>query len=132
MSCRTLGRGNRDQIRMRGDVRANDLFGAGNRVGLSGSIHRVGFDQRLLAGGRRVGTVVNRGDWTRRNARAAIDTLVWVDVQHRGLLELRLVLPRMDAVHRAHIDARCIFRADAGIGDDERHSVELTQKRASL
>jgi hypothetical protein len=44
-----------------------------------------------------------------------------VDEEHRRLLELGLILPGMDAVNRADVNAGGVFGADAGVGDDEGH-----------
>ncbi len=38
--------------------------------------------------------------------------------------ELRFVLARVDAVHRADVHARSVLGIDAGVGDDERHARE--------
>src|SRR5258708_23427515 len=52
-------------------------------------------------------------DGALRFARAAIDALVRVDVQHVG--------PLVDAIHRAHVYTRAIFDVDARLGDHIRH-----------
>src|SRR5258708_17216944 len=52
-------------------------------------------------------------DGALRFARAAIDALVRVDVQHVG--------PLVDAIHGAHVDTRAIFDVDARLGDHIRH-----------
>ena len=72
-----------------------------------------------------VGRFVERKDCfngTRRHAGAAVDALVGVNEQHFGRGELRLVLARVNTVHRADVDARSIFRADAGFGNDVGHA----------
>src|ERR1043165_1420449 len=62
------------------------------------------------------------------HAQAAVDARVRVDVQHLRRLELRLVLGRMDAVHRADIHAGNILGADAGFSDDVRHERSLGEQ----
>ena len=57
-----------------------------------------------------------------RHAGAAVDAFVGVDVEHLGRIERGLVFARMDAVHRADVDAGGIFRFNARVGDDEWHS----------
>src|SRR5258708_29778113 len=52
-------------------------------------------------------------DGALRFARAAIDALVRVDVQHVG--------PLVDAIHRAHVYTRAIFDVDARLGEHIRH-----------
>src|SRR5262245_48284835 len=63
----------------------------------------------------------DRLDGTGRHARAAVDALVGVDVQHLRRVERRLVLPRVDTVHGTDVHARGILRSDAGLADDIRH-----------
>src|SRR5215471_6080497 len=58
---------------------------------------------------------------TGRHAGAAVDALVGMDVEHVGRGERRLVLARMDAVHRTDIHTRGILRPDTGLADDIRH-----------
>src|SRR5580765_8419204 len=65
-------------------------------------------------------------DGTRRNASAAVDALVGMDVEHLRRLELRLVLPRMNAIHGAHIDTCRVLRANARFSDDIRHASLLS------
>jgi hypothetical protein len=55
-----------------------------------------------------------------------------MDVEDRRLLELGLVLARVNAVHRANVHARCVFGVDARVGNDKGHFVELTQKMQGL
>ena len=57
-----------------------------------------------------------------RHAGAAVDALVGMDVEHLGGFERRLVLARVNAVHRTHIDARAVFRADTRFSDDVSQS----------
>src|SRR5690606_15146061 len=64
------------------------------------------------------------------HAGAAVDALVRMDVQEGCRLELGLVLAGMDAVDRADVDAGCIFRTNAGLGDDVGHSL-LRSRRAA-
>src|SRR5678809_1173932 len=49
-----------------------------------------------------------------RLARAAVDALIRVDVEHR--------LALVDAVHGADLDAGLVLHVDAGLSDDIRHS----------
>src|SRR5258707_7397709 len=62
------------------------------------------------------------GHWTHRNACAAIDAFRGMDVKLRFRGEFRLILARMNAVHRADIHAGGVFCADAGLGDHVSHS----------
>ena len=61
---------------------------------------------------------VDRTDW---GARSAIDTLYWIDKEHRDGSKIRLILSRMDALNRADINACGIFYSDARLCDDIRH-----------
>src|SRR5712664_3855673 len=54
-----------------------------------------------------------------RLARAAVDALVGMDVEH--------VLPFVDAVDRAYLDARLVLHVDARLGDDVRHSASRSR-----
>src|SRR5262245_62241873 len=72
----------------------------------------------------RVDAFIDGRDRARRHAGAAIDALIRMDVQHRRLRELGLVLARVDAVHRADVDAGGVLRFNARVGDDERHARE--------
>jgi hypothetical protein len=63
----------------------------------------------------------DRGDGTSGLAGAAIDALVGIDIELDGLGESRFVFARMDAVHRADVDACSVFGVDAGFGNDIRH-----------
>src|SRR5215510_6643076 len=65
----------------------------------------------------------DRFHWTGRHARAAVDALVGMDVEHLGRGECRLVLARMDAVHGTDVHARGILRPDTGLADDIRHGI---------
>jgi hypothetical protein len=82
---------------------------------------RVGFDQRFLALGGRFGAVVDGGDRACGHARATVDALFRMDVEHPGRFEFRFVLARVDAVDGAHVHAGAVLRIDARVGDDERH-----------
>jgi hypothetical protein len=79
----------------------------------------------LLRARSRIRAVVDGCHRTSRHAAPAIDALVRMDVEHRARRELGFVLARMDAVDGANVDAGGIFRADARVGDDERHDREL-------
>ena len=96
------------------------------------AIRRVRLDEPLLAGRRRLLAVVDSGHRTGGHARPAVDTFFGMDVKNARCFELRFVLPRMDAVHRADVHAGGVLRINARVGDDERHSGELTQKAAGL
>src|SRR5436190_246196 len=55
------------------------------------------------------------------DAGVAVDAFLGVDVQLLDVVVVRLVGRRMDAVDRAHLDARVVLRANAGLGDDVGH-----------
>src|ERR1051325_6278866 len=114
--------GDRHDVGMRGDVRLDDFLGARHRIGVAVAIDRVRLDEIFLMGGRRINALVDRRHRTRRNARAAVDALFRMDVEHRRLREFRFVLAGMDAIDRTHVHARGVFRLDTGISDDERHA----------
>src|SRR5206468_12077193 len=78
--------------------------------------------QILLVRRRGADALVDRGRRARGHAGAAVDTFFRMDVEHGRLGELPFVLPRVDAVDGADVDAGGVFRFNAGIGDDERHS----------
>jgi hypothetical protein len=59
----------------------------------------------------------DRLDRARRLARSAVDADVRVDVQQRLLLEIRLVLARVDAVDRADLDAGGVLGVDARLSN---------------
>ena len=67
-------------------------------------------------------------DRARRNAGAAVDALVWMNIEHLGRLKRLLVLPRMDTVHRTDIDAGGILGADAWLANDIRHCPHCTAR----
>src|SRR3989304_2999804 len=67
----------------------------------------------------------DRLDRTRRDARAAVDAFVGVNVQHFGGREIRLVLARMNAIDGAHVNAGGVLRSDAGFADN------VSQRRSS-
>src|SRR5438105_9852397 len=60
----------------------------------------------------------NRGDRACGLAVAALDADVRIDVKHLGRLDLLLVLARVKAVARAHVDAGRVLGPDARLGDD--------------
>jgi hypothetical protein len=64
---------------------------------------------------------VNRIGGAGRNAGAAVDTALGVDIHLRGGFKLWLIRLRMDAVSRANFDAKRIFGAVIGnyVGHDE-------------
>src|SRR4029079_565159 len=65
----------------------------------------------------------------RRHAGAAIDALVRLDEEHLGGFEGRLVLARMNAVDRTHVDAGRVLRADAGFRDYVSHRSSSAARR---
>src|SRR5438445_13634015 len=67
----------------------------------------------------------NRFHGARRHARAAVDALVGMNVEHLSRGEGRLVFPRMDTINRTDVDARGILGPDAGFADDVRHQPPL-------
>src|SRR5262249_34211991 len=120
----TLRRGNRHEVGLRGDMRLDDGLRLRYRVGIAVTIDRVGLDEILLIRGRGVDALVDSGDRARRHTRATIDALFRMDVEHRRLREFRLVLARVDAIHRADVHAGGVLGFDARVGDDERHARE--------
>ena len=121
VSRSSLGRGDVNQLGMRGDVFSDDRLGLRHRISIAGAEDCVGVDEILLVCGGRVGAVVNRGDGTRGDAGATIDALFGMNEEHGRRFELGFILARMDAVDRAHIHTRAVLGADAGVGDDEGH-----------
>ena len=80
----------------------------------------VGVDLQVVA--QVVGNLevrVHGADRAGVDARAAVDALVRMDVEHLGRGELRLVRRRVDAVDRAHLDARGVVATR--LGDDVGH-----------
>src|SRR5439155_24836484 len=63
----------------------------------------------------------NSGHGANRYASATIDAFGRVDIKLSLRLESRLILARMDAVHRADIHARGVFCADARLGNHVSH-----------
>ena len=61
---------------------------------------------------------VDRTDW---GACSAIDTLHWIDKEHRDGSKIWLIPCRMDALNRADINACGIFYSDARFCNDIRH-----------
>src|SRR3954462_10279122 len=79
----------------------------------------VGVD--LREGGPLTGELVLREtgvDRARLDARVAVDALVGIDVKLLLRLVVGLVRSRMDAIHRADLDARVVLLPDAGLCDD--------------
>ena len=62
-----------------------------------------------------------RIDRARLDAGVAVDALLGIDVELHDVLVVRLVGRGVDAVHRAHLDARVVLRVDAGFGDHICH-----------
>src|SRR6185436_6891219 len=63
-----------------------------------------------------------RVDRTRLDARVAVDALLGVDVELLDAVVVGLVRRRVDAVHRAHLDAGVVLGADARLRDDIGHA----------
>src|SRR3954447_26299489 len=55
------------------------------------------------------------------DAGVAVDALLGVDVELLDVVVVGLVRRRVDAVDRAHLDARVVLGADARLGDDVGH-----------
>lgn len=62
------------------------------------------------------------GNRAHRYAGATIDALLRIYIELRSLSKLALVLPGMDAIHRASIYASGILHANTGFCDDISHS----------
>src|SRR6476646_5127526 len=54
-------------------------------------------------------------------AGAAVDALIWIDVEQLDRLEVRLALRRVDAVNGADINARGVLLTDARLGNHIGH-----------
>ena len=63
----------------------------------------------------------DRVDRTGWGACSAIDTLDWIDKEHRDSVKIWLILSRMDALNRADINACGIFYSDARFCNDVCH-----------
>lgn len=59
----------------------------------------------------------NRFDRTGWLTGSAINTFVRMDIEHFGGLKFRLILARVDAIHRADVNTGRILRADAGFAN---------------
>src|SRR5689334_8376258 len=64
----------------------------------------------------------DRLDRARRLAGLTVDALVGVDVE--------LILPLVNAIDRADLDAGLVLDPDAGLGDHERHAILLRARAA--
>src|SRR5437867_612610 len=62
-----------------------------------------------------------------RFASATVDALVGVDIKLCCLSELRLILPGVNAIHRAYINTRGVFGVDARFGNNIRHGFSSAQ-----
>src|SRR5258708_10466276 len=87
-------------------------------LGVPVGVHR----RELLPLLRKIFQRENRGHRAHRDASAAINTFHWIDKQHRFALVGRLVLARVDAVHRTHINTWCGFGGDGRFGNHIRHA----------
>src|SRR5687768_4284628 len=74
----------------------------------------------------------NRLDGTSRLAGSAIDANLRIDIEHRLFLEIGLILPGMDAVHRTNIHARGVLRVDARFGNHISHREQGPPEAAIL
>src|SRR5215217_404648 len=93
---------------LRGTARRPD---PAHRVG-----EELGVDRReLFPLGRHVVLVEDRGHGADRLARAAVDALVRLDVEHPAAL--------VDAVDRALVHARAVLHVDAGLADRVCHRI---------
>ena len=70
----------------------HDRLGLGDGGCIAGSIHGVGLDEFFLRRRRRVDAVVDGGHRTRRDAGAAVDALIGMDVEHRAWSRTRVRL----------------------------------------
>ena len=113
---------------MRGYVRRDERLSLGDRISIAGTVYGVCLHERGLRCRHGFGAVVDGRHRACGHAGATVDALIGVDVEHLGGRELGLVLPGVNAVHRANIDAGTVLGVDTRVGDDERHSAELTQK----
>jgi len=118
-----IGRCQVHELRVRLDVCLDYRLGGGHGFGVAIPIDRVGFGQSFLTAGDRVDAVIDGCDRSNRHASAAVDAFLGMDIQHRRGCKFRLAFPRMNAVHRTHVDAGGVLRANAGIGDDKGHRV---------
>ena len=117
------------EFRVSGDVSTDQGLSLRKRGRIAAPEDRVRLDEAGLRLRGRFGTVVDGGDGAGRHAGAAVDALLWMDVEDRRLVELGFVLAGVNAIDGADVDARSVFRVDARISNDEGHFVELTQKR---
>src|SRR5215203_2741905 len=62
-----------------------------------------------------------RIDGARLDAGVAVDALLGVDVELLDLVVVGLVRRRVDAIDRAHLDARVVLGPDAGLRDHVGH-----------
>jgi len=71
-------------------------------------------------------------DRTGRLASTTIDAFFRVDVEHRRWFEFWFVFLRMDAIHRASVNARSVLSADARFANDVCHRLSLWSVNAGL
>src|SRR5262249_49974653 len=64
----------------------------------------------------------NCRDWANRNARAAIDAFCRIDVELRHALMRRLILARVNTIHRADVHTGGVLCADTRLGNHVSHS----------
>ena len=110
-------------------MRLHDRFGLRHRIGIAVAVHRVGFDEVLLARRRRVVAVVDRGDRSGRHARTAIDALLRMDIEHVHRREFRLVFAGVNAIDGTYVHTRRVFGFNARIRNHERHRVLQSVRR---
>src|ERR1044072_1618551 len=63
----------------------------------------------------------NRGYRAERHTSSAINTFGRIDIKLSNAFVLRLILPWMDTVHRAHVHAGGVFCADTRLGNHVSH-----------
>src|SRR3954453_14417381 len=96
-----------------------------SRNGLPALLVREVLRVLLREGGPLVGQLVLGEAGVHRaclDAGVAVDALLWIYVELLDAVVVRLVGRGVDAVHRAHLDARVVLGSDAGLGDDVGHS----------
>src|SRR3954465_15848027 len=65
-------------------------------------------------------------DRARLDARVAVDALLGIDVELLNAVVVGLVRRRVDAVHRAYLDAGVVLGADARLGDHVSHARSIS------
>jgi hypothetical protein len=101
----------------------NDRFCSSHRIRIALAVHRVGFDQILSDATvwRRCSRKSRRPGTRARTAPQSMHSSGWMYIMVAGFV-LGLVLARVDAVHRADVDAGGVFGLNTRVGDDEGHA----------